>query len=372
MVALDAEFTDLLAAGNVIPDGDDGLQAQQEALSLNIPLPAQGLLAVETDSGCVPSALRDFTDTVRIGDRIAVFGRWIVDAGHHVDLPGGTSYRSEIHPPLLMAIGGTRSTPTGDLTRVVVTSRPFLVKQIYTTDVGTIQNDSASDDGTLLVHLNNEMDKLTNSDIWHAGLPDSTSIEAHPKIASKPFDGVHLFRISAAPPPSAGGHVGVNEFERVEVSFQFTCRSGVGVQVIGQDDHADVLFALNSVGYQPAALPARQPDTWDKARLDGLDPDSARLVSFEQIASILTLFKSPFGAIDLVNAEHALAHGVETETYAVPDVHLLDRSHAIPFVPVNQIPSGQGIVVDDSDSQPYPVFGFIEIRRHRPDVVLGD
>ncbi|HUZ01836.1 MAG TPA: hypothetical protein VMU89_15920 [Thermomicrobiaceae bacterium] len=368
MVALDPEFTGLLAAGNVVLDGDDGQQAQQEALTLHIPIPDEGLLAVETDGGCVPSALKDFSDTVRIGDRIAVFGRWIVDAGHHVDLPGGTSYRSEVHPPLLMAIGGTRSTPTGELTRIVVTSRPYLARQVYTTDIGNINHDAAPDDGTLLAHLNNEMDKLTRSDIWHAGLPDSTSIEVHPKIAAKPFDGVRLFRLSVRP-PSALSHPGVQPAERVEVSFRFTCRSGVGVQVLGLDDHADVIVALNSVGYQAPPLPPRQPDTWTKDRLDALDPDSARLVSFEQIASILTLFTSPFGAIDLANAEHALAHGVETETYTVPDVNALDRAHAVPFVPVDQIPGGQGIVIDDS--QPYPVFGFLEIRRIRPDVVVG-
>jgi hypothetical protein len=46
----------------------------------------------------------------------------------------------------------------------------------------------------------------------------------------------------------------------------------------------------------------------------------------------------------------------------------LDRSHAVPFVHVNQIPAGQpGVAIDDS--QPYPVFGFLEIRWHPADVV---
>jgi hypothetical protein len=139
--------------------------------------------------------------------------------------------------------------------------------------------------------------------------------------------------------------------------------------VLGSDDHADVLVALNHVNYQAPPLPPRQAETWTKDRLDALDPNAARLISFEQIASILTLFSSPFGVIDLANAEHALAHGVESEHYDVPDVNALDRSHAVPFVSINQIPGGQGIVIDDS--QPYPVFGFLEIRRHRPDVVFG-
>ena len=374
MVALDPEYAGLLAAGNAQPDGDDGINALVDAKTLGIKVPDGGLLAVETDSGCVPSALKPprpddpFPDTVRVGDRIAVFGRWIVDSAHHVDLPDRTtSYRAEVHPPLLMAIGGTRPTVPGDtLTRIVLTSRPYLVRQVYTTDTGTIYEDSAPDDGTLLNHLNNEMDKLTRLDIWHAGGPDSTSIEAHPKIASKPFQGTHLFRLTVRPPALAGH----DAFARVEVSFQFTRRSGVGVQVAGLDDHVDVLVSLNSGTYQAPPLPPRDTDMWPKDRLKALDPDPARLITFDQIASILTLpiFRPPgFGLIDLANAEQALAHGVETEHYDIPDVDALDRSHAVPFVPVTQIPANAGVVTDDS--QPYPVFGFLEIRRHRSDVL---
>jgi hypothetical protein len=376
MVALDPEYAGLLAAGNIRPDGADGANAVLDAKTLGIKIPDGGLLAVETDSGCVPSALKPprpddpFPDTVRVGDRIAVFGRWIADSAHHVDALGGTvSYRSEVHPPLLMAIGGTRPTVPGDsLTRIVLTSRPYLVKQVYTTDTGTIYEDSAPDDGTLLNHLNNEMDKLTRMDIWHVGGPDSTSIEAHPKIASKPFQGTHLFRLTVRPPAPAG----LGAFTRVEVSFQFTCRSGVGVQVVGLDDHVDVLVSLNSATYQAPPLPPHHTDMWTKDRLKALDPDPARLITFDQIASILTLpiFRPPgFGLIDLANAEQALARGVETEHYDVPDVDALDRSHAVPFVPVTQIPASAGVVIDDS--QPYPVFGFLEIRRHRFDVFGG-
>ena len=363
MVALDPEYAGLLAAGNAVPDGADAAQAMTDAANLSIHVPEGGLLAVETDGGCVPSALKPpFGDGVRVGDRIAVFGRWIVDAAHHVDVSGQKSYRSEVHPPLLMAIGGNRPAESGGtMTRIVVTSRPYLVRQVYTTDVETIYDDSAPDDGPLLAHLNHEMDKLTKADIWHAGLPDSTSIEAHPKIASKPFDGAHLFRFSVRPPAA--------NFGVLQVSFQFTCRSGVGVQVIGAGDHVDVLIALNSSGYQAPRLPPRQPDIWTKERLDAIDTASADLITYEQVASVLTLFASPFGPISLANAEHALAHGIETDKYDVPDVDVLDRSRAVPFVLANQIPAGQGVVIDDS--QPYPVFGFIEGRLHKVDVVHG-
>lgn len=65
--------------------------------------------------------------------------------------------------------------------------------------------------------------------------------------------------------------------------------------------------------------------------------------------------------------EQALARGIDTDRYDVPDVDVLDRSHAVPFVPVTHIPANQGIVIDDS--QPYPVFGFLEIGLRLTDVV---
>ena len=42
---------------------------------------------------------------------------------------------------------------------------------------------------------------------------------------------------------------------------------------------------------------------------------------------------------------------------------------AVPFVLANQILGGQGVVIDDS--QPYPVFGFIEARLHKVEIVHG-
>jgi hypothetical protein len=132
---------------------------------------------------------------------------------------------------------------------------------------------------------------------------------------------------------------------------------------VGVDDHVDLLIALNSVGYQAPRLPPRQTDTWDKDRLNAIDGGAADLLSFEQIASLFTV--SP---VSKVVAEVALAHGIDTDKYNVPDVDVMDRSHAVPFVSINQIPAGQGIVINDN--QPYPVVGFLEVRRH-PLVVVS-
>ena len=145
LVALDPPFAGLLAPGNVVTDPNDEelTQAMAEAqdLGLDVTMIQQlgGLTAVETDERCVPAALHPpFGETVRPGDRIAAIGQWIIDAAHTAavepdttpQLPeGGISFRSEVHPPLLRAIGGTRVlTPTDIRTRIVLTSRPFLAR----------------------------------------------------------------------------------------------------------------------------------------------------------------------------------------------------------------------------------------------------
>jgi len=385
LVVLDPPFAGLLAPGNVSTDEDEVKQAIAEAGALGLSGMAiqqlGGLMAVETDERCVPAALHPpFGEVVRPGDRIAAIGRWIVDAGHTAtvepnqtpQLPdGGTSFRSEVHPPLLMAIGGTRVlTPTDVRTRIVLTSRPFLVRQVYVVDTDRIGDDRAPDDGTLLQHLDHEIGKLS-SDWWQLGIPDSVTIEAHPQIAAKPFDGVHVAAFTVRPPPDTA-HLAGPLFGEAQVSFQFTHRTGVGVQVIGTDQVIDgerqasveVLISLNSAGYQSTPLPPRQEYVPSADELgDGVTLDAVELV-----ASLLNPALNPATRINRVQA---LLRGTVTDAYDVPGVDLLDRSQAQPFVEVTQIPAGAGIVENSADDQPYPVFGWLDIRWHRPDVVQG-
>ena len=382
-VVLDPSFAGLLASGNVDVTDPELMQASATADDLGLGGQIQevgGLMAVETDERCVPAALHPpFGEVVRSGDRIAAIGRWIVDAAHTAtvdpdttpQLPqGGTSFRSEVHPPLLMAIGGTRVlTPTDVRTRIVLTSRPFLVRQVYVVDTDRIGDDGAQDDGTLLQHLDHEMGKL-GPDWWQLGIPDSVTIEAHPQIAAKPFDGIHVAALTVRPPPDTALQAGPLSGE-AQVSFQLTHRAGVGVQVIGTDQVVDdqrqasveVLISLGA-GYQPAPRPPRQEYVPSADELD----DGASLVAVELAASLLSPGLDP---VTRINRVQALLRGVVTDAYDVPGVDLLDRSQAQPFVEVTQIPAGAGIVENSADDQPYPVFGWLDIRWHRPDVVLG-
>ena len=382
-VVLDPSFAGLLAPGNVDLTDPELVQATATADDLGLGGQIQevgGLMAVETDERCVPAALHPpFGEVVRSGDRIAAIGRWIVDAAHTAtvdpdttpQLPqGGTSFRSEVHPPLLMAIGGTRVlTPTDVRTRIVLTSRPFLVRQVYVVGTDQIGDDSAKDDGTLLQHLDHEISKLS-PDWWQLGIPDSVTIEAHPQIAAKPFDGIHVAALTVRPPPDTALQAGPLSGE-AQVSFQLTHRAGVGVQLIGTDQVVDdqrqasveVLISLGA-GYQPAPRPPRQEYVPSADELD----DGASLVAVELAASLLSPGLDP---VTRINRVQALLRGVVTDAYDVPGADLLDRSQAQPFVEVTQIPAGAGIVENSADDQPYPVFGWLDIRWHRPDVVLG-
>lgn len=127
---------------------------------------------------------------------------------------------------------------------------------------------------------------------------------------------------------------------------------------------AEVLISLNSAGYQPAPRPPRQEYVPSADELE----DGATLVAVELAASLLNPGLDP---VTRINRVQALLRGIVTDTYDVPGVDLLDRTQAQPFVEVTQIPAGTGIVENSAGDQPYPVFGWLDIRWHRPDVVLG-
>src|SRR5215475_2556742 len=59
-----------------------------------------GTLGMEIDHDLIPESYLPHD-----GDRVAVFGRWIVDCGHGDNDQGVSGFHTEIHPPLLVASG---------------------------------------------------------------------------------------------------------------------------------------------------------------------------------------------------------------------------------------------------------------------------
>jgi hypothetical protein len=334
-------FADAVAqAGNakdphgkpIIPQGPDGLPS---------------LLGREIDGGLLP---RQFTDQalggVEQGDRVAVFGRWIVDCGHQVPItdcadpphdahPGEQVFRTEIHPPLLMAAARVAShdvaTPavlnTLRLTRVLVTSRPYLVSQRFTIDTDAIYDDTGQDDGAFVDHMISEVVKVNETIL---GIPTSSiQVEAHPKIKSNPFVGTYRMQLIVRPPapnPLVGhGPLGV--------AFQFTVRRGCTVEVgPGDGDSINVVITMTSDDYRPPPLPSRHERTWSIDELRAIKKEAADAIRIAQVVSAGIQLISPSGLIGAAETVAILDRGIVTDEYdtsALLATNILDAGQAI-------------------------------------------
>jgi hypothetical protein len=335
-VALDEEergFTDLLSPAET-RDDDDRLQLA-EYLGLATP---RGLLGVEWDKNIVPPSFRG---QVNNGDRVALFGRWIVDTGHSID----DRWRSEIHPPLLMASASVQPTerPERQVTRMLLMSRAFLHGQEFAQDVANVYVDGVDDDGAMLDHLIDEVGRV----IWGR----SRRVEAHPKIKERPFHGRHELHLHVEPPPipSRTGH-------DLVVSYQFTVRTGCNIQISGlSGDHVDVVVSLGEIRTK-FPLPHRTEQTYNPDDLDklssgvGLDIKMAEIVAsaLAQLVGVGTLYTALI-----------LGRGFLIDEYApLPAVDIRDSSRAVTNVRLQDITPRAGIVVDDE--QAWPVIGWLE------------
>jgi hypothetical protein len=334
-VAVDDEagFRDLLSPANKRSEGDRMQMA--DYLGLAVP---RGLLGMEWEKHLLPPSFRG---QVNNGDRVACFGRWIIDTGHVFD----DHYRTEIHPPLLMATASVpRTRRPGPLTtRMLLASRPFLHGQEFAVDPANAYDDDVDDDGSMFSHLLKEVGRVV------FGI--SRRVEAHPKIKERPYKGRHRMHLLVAPPPTASpfGH-------DLVVSYQFTVRSGCNVGVSARTgDHVDVVVDLGPMRGTPP-LPKRSERSYDPDQLDKLSAGVGLKIKIFELAATLA------GALVGVGALYVyfiLRRGILTDDYApLPPVNIRDGSHAVVDVPASDISPNAGVAVDDS--QPWPVIGWLE------------
>jgi hypothetical protein len=324
-------------------------EAWPTASDLQLPFPL-GLLGVEMDGGNLPAGFTSFV-LANTGCRMAVYGRWIVDCGH-------AQHRCEVHPPLVMAAAAT---PTAGTTRALFTSRPFLVGETYTTDQTTVYDDDKSDDGTFYAHLTNEIEKV--------GL-GSTMVEAHPKIKSYPFYGVHLAHFLIRPPAAAKRVGAVTALQHLEVSFNFTIRSGCAVEVTSSAaDTVDVYIVMNQAGYKPPQLPANPQKTVSIAELEKDDPGATSEISTaehdaEAVAGVEGLLLGGLlgAALGAAAGDLIASRGIKTDAYAslTQAVDIDSTQGAVSNVAAASIPPNQGITLNDN--QPFPVYGWLEVK----------
>jgi hypothetical protein len=339
-------FDYLLTTGNKVdaskfPPSEQSEQATDEtrahAMKLDFPL---GLLGIEMDGGLVPT---QFKQGVAEGHRAAVFGRWIIDTGHIM-------HRGEIHPPLLMAAA---SVTAPDTTKAIFTSRPYLVSQLYTTDQGSVYKDSGGNDGTFYSHLLTEIIKINEF--------RSTLIECHPKVTENPMRGVHLLRCQVRPPTGPG--VVTTALKHLVVSFHFTIRTGVAVQVISSGpDTIEVFIVLNSAGYKAPPLPHNAGHRYSQSELSASNQEVGNdYLKVEALSAAIHLLL-PGSIIGSAVIAGFLARGVQGDLYDPQNdkVNVLATQGAVLNVPATNIPPNAGITVDDN--QPYPITGWIEAK----------
>jgi hypothetical protein len=351
--ALDAAFQGLCPSQNLNLSVGKDVKGELTELNVSQNVPQDvidnvlnlGFLGVEWDSGLVPQG---FQDEFQKGDRVAVFGRWIVDCGE--------DFHTEIHPPMLLASASvhqpTQASPLAPrsppFTRALFTSRPYLVGQMFVPGNQTdqIYEDQPTGDGAFFDHFLHELENAAG---------DSLRIEAHPKIKQLPFHGVQQFTVVVGTTqidPIPLGHL--------NVSFHFTVRGGCTVQVLPNDaSSVRVVFSLNNPGYTPPPLPTRNDLSFSVSDINNLASAGfwTKLIEGLSAAYILGL-----GEALLAKALLVAARGFLSDRYdALPPVDFRDTDSpdAVLNAPVSSISPGIGVTVNNG--QPYPVVGWLEL-----------
>lgn len=322
----DAAYTNLLAPSNRAPANSNTDSEVSEAFTEGraFGLAVPGAFATEVEAGMVPVPYRAVD-----GDRVAVYGRWIVDAGHN-------DFHAEIHPPLLLARAqvvnaqGANVYPDGGaITQVQFWSRPYQAAQKFT--------DGSSKNLCLQDYVENISETLSD-------------IVAYPPIFPKPFDGIHLVSFVVRPPvptPPPAKSVVLGP-AHLACSYSFTTNKACGVQVqqsISDPNAVEVMLALNSVGYPTLPEPPSTKVNWS---IDNL------MKQIPAGASALTKFFT-----DVVSTYQGAVHGgnLQVRTYnplPAPDV----TTHAVPFTALSTLPRSQ---VNADNTQPFPVIGWVKV-----------
>jgi hypothetical protein len=283
-------------------------EAAVNAAKLN--LAVINLIGVETDINLVPGFYRP-----QPGDRVCVWGRWIVDTGHD-------DFHSEIHPPALLVAARPNKANANDETDVTVLGRPFLVSQRFTPDSLPMK-----------AHLVNEFRKIGT-------LFESTKVEAHPIIMDQAFIGNHQLVFTVRPPSSRGLAT-----DKLVATYKFTVRTGISVQLASSGDTVVVTVTMNGDTYKRAALPTRH----------------------DLVISPSTIGKDGFGnAFDL--GELISAIGINPAAYFLDQRGITTDSYD-PLIPVlgnsttvdvrTLVGTTPGVVLNNA--QPFPISGFINL-----------
>jgi len=337
LIVPDARYDTLLAPSNQTPKNDEAgrdyfvaLKHAKEDMGLKAESVA-GVLGVEIEQDLVPLPYR-----LNDGDRVAVFGRWIVDAGH-------SDFHSEIHPPLLLA--SARSISATHTSSTVI-GRAYLVSQEF-------------HEGNLWTHLLTEVKKrigwpgtckfcipIPFDGNFCIPLPPfvscSTRMEAHPAIRS-PFSGhQHMSYMvrTPSPPPDAGSIL--------MASFHFTTRSGISVRLSQVEaDTVQVDIDMDDQKYKTPPPPVARNSDWS-------------------IPDLLSLVKGEGGLATFLSFVLPPTEKIRGDRRHLPPAPAIQDNQLF-STPAQSLPGSTPVTVDDH--QPYPVFGRLDLEWQQPVVI---
>jgi len=266
------------------------------------------------------------------------------------------------------------------VTRVFFTSRPFLTSQRYIIgkNFNTINVDSAPDDGEFVTHTIQEVEKVI------VPIPLSTQVEMHSKIKSLPFRDALTARFIVRPPPGSRSTGPRGRIEVLTVHFQFTIRSGCSVQLQSTEaGSVDVVIVLDPVGYKPFKLPDRNDKPWSKEELERLNSGArGGFKTVTELSAAIAVLEPGVGPLRVLEVLGVLNRDIlsdEYDTIRLRSQNILDASHAL-SAPADNIPpidpfevndpnvpndKKKGVIIDDT--QPYPVFGWLELKFTEPE-----
>jgi hypothetical protein len=354
-IAVEKGFEGFISPANVTKEEENGGPnansiALADQLGLTTPL---GLLGLEWEKQLLP---RSYRGQVNHGDRVAVLGRWILDNGHNVD----GQFRTEIHPPLLLASANVVHPADGGVlrTRALFISRPYLSGQIYTNNLGTRYQDGVDNDGPLLSPI---LSSHGFRELIRVLAFGSTQIEMHSKIKEKPFRGNHRATFTVCPPGPRP-----TRDAQLLVSYRFNVRTPcqVRLQLSPTRDGIDVTVDLLEKGrdgrtYQAPALPVSRSENYSTDQLDLLSPGDGDTVGLGLglIEFASTTFLSGIYALYL---KGIFENGIETDVFdPQPQFDILDPTGGVKDVPAGQIVPGAGII--EGDKLAYPITGWVEV-----------
>jgi hypothetical protein len=324
-----------------------------------------GLLGIEIDSACLPEAYRPHD-----GDRVAVFGRWIVDAGHE-------DFHTEIHPPMVLA--GARRQAV-DATHSWVIARPYRVSQRFLDSDG---NRTQGIRGALESQVTAQVTSFVIAPL--GSKPTPQQLDLTPEIQGGIMPSVSYTGSARGIPPQKEHITTTLSFvvrpptpraspsDQLLVTWHFTVRSGVDVYVLNTGlDEVEVVLDVGRSDFAPAKVPTDGESITVYVK-DLQNPELEKVLA-QKRQDIASAHGDDVGDFfwQLINLG-ARSTKFDSPTWPKPKSVTADAVNIVFELSVEALPSAetfmpgqtQPAAVGVDDAQAFPIYGFVDVQWRR-------